>query len=246
MKDDRFTGGLIVFALLLLAGAFFIPWRHVTWGKFALMPASTITVTGEARSEQKSQVASFTAGVTAVDDSKEKAVESVNETVTTLIESVKEFGIPAADIKTQNLSVYRMEEPMYKDGRQRMEPGQWRVSNDITIRLRDIDQTEALVNLLNSSGATNVYGPNFAIDDTNEAEVALLSDAIENARQKAQAIADGSQKTLGGIINVQEGYASSPIPMYALRGDMGGGGGAPVEPGTQTISKSVTVTFELE
>jgi uncharacterized protein len=246
MKDDRFTGGLIVFALLLLAGAFFIPWRHVTWGKFALMPASTITVTGEARSEQKSQVASFTAGVTAVDDSKEKAVESVNETVTTLTESVKEFGIPAADIKTQNLSVYRMEEPIYKDGRQRMEPGQWRVSNDITIRLRDIDQTEALVNLLNSSGATNVYGPNFAIDDTNEAEVALLSDAIENARQKAQAIADGSQKTLGGIINVQEGYASSPIPMYALRGDMGGGGGAPVEPGTQTISKSVTVTFELE
>jgi uncharacterized protein len=231
---------------VIMAGAFFIPWRNVTWGKFALMPASTVTVTGEAQSQQKSQIATFTAGVTSVNDNKEIAVKSVNDSVSALIGSVKEFGIPEDDIKTQNLSVYQMEEPITKDGRQRTEPGQWRVSNDITIKLRNIDQTEDLVNLLNSSGATNVYGPNFAVDDTQDAEIGLLSEAIKNARQKADAIAIGSNKQVGEIINVQEGYASSPIPMYALRGDMGGGGGAPVEPGTQTISKSVTVTFELE
>jgi uncharacterized protein len=244
MKSDKLTGSLIVFALILLVGAFFIPWRNVTWGKFALMPASTITVTGEASSEQASQVASFTAGVTAVSDNKETAVKTVNDKVTALTQSVKEFGIPTEDIKTQNLSVYQMQEPITKDGRQRIEPGQWQVSNDIMIRLRNVDQTQDLVDLLNASGATNVYGPNFTIDDTKDAEVVLLSEAIENARQKAEAIATGSNKHLGEIINVQEGYSSSPIPMYAAR-EMGGSG-TPVEPGTQTVSKTVTVTFELE
>lgn len=241
---DRFTGALIVFAVLLFAGAYFIPWHQINWGKVSLAPDNTVTVIGEAKTEQQTQIASFTAGVTAVNDDKQKAVDEVNQKVATLIQSVKDFGIPEADIKTQNLSIYQQEEPVTVDGRQRSAPGQWRVSNDVLIKLREVDKTSDLTDLLSESGATNVYGPNFAVDDTAQAELDLVDQAIKNAREKAAAIAQASGKTVGEVLTVTEAGAQNPMPVYMAR-DMGGGGGAPVEPGTSTVYKSLTVTFEL-
>ncbi|OGV97101.1 hypothetical protein A2W24_00130 [Microgenomates group bacterium RBG_16_45_19] len=246
MKSDRLTGALIVFALVIFAGAFFIPWDQITWGKFALVPADTVTVIGEAKTEQQSQIATFTAGVTAVNDDKQKAVDDVNQKVESLIQSVKDFGIPEADIKTQNLSIYQQEEPVTVGGRERTQPGQWRVSNDVSIKLRQIEKTSELTDLLSASGATNVYGPNFTVDDTAQTELDLVDQAIKNAREKAEAIAQASDKKVGEVLNVTETGAQSPVLMYAAGRDMGGGGGAPVEPGTSTVYKSLTVTFELK
>lgn len=239
-----------IFALAILvsgfmmAGAYFIPWQTISWGSVAVSPAPMITVTGTAQTQQKTQVATFVAGVTSVNDNKDTAVNEVNDKVTTIIESVKEFGIEAKDIQTQNLNVYQMEESYYDEGRQKTRQGQWRVSNDVSIKLRDVDRASELAGILTKGGATNVYGPNFALDDTKEAEADLLQQAIEDARKKAEIMAAGSGRTLGKVISVTEGGGSGPIvPMFAR--EMGGGGGAPTEPGSGTVSSSVTVTFEL-
>lgn len=246
MKGFRFIAGIVIFALILVAAAYFLPWQSVKWGKFEVLPAATITVSGEAQTQQSMQLATFTAGVSEVNDNKDTAVKTVNTKVEALITTLKEFGIPTEDIKTQNISVYRMEEPVTKDGRQTMTPGAWRASNDIAITLRDLTKASDLTDLLTASGATNIYGPNFAVDDTQNAQVGLLGQAIQNAREKAFSIAVGSNKKLGEIINVQEGGVSNPIyPMLNVAKGLGGGG-APIEPGTQTVSKSVTVTFELQ
>jgi len=49
---------------------------------------------------------------------------------------------------------------------------------------------------------------------------------------------------LGKVINIVEG-TSGATSYRSIGFEGGGGGGAPVEPGSQNISKSVTVTFEL-
>ncbi len=241
---SKYTSVIVILALLLGA-AFALPWHMVKWGKIELLPASSITVSGEAQTQTDSQIASFTAGVSEINDNRDTAVKNVNDKVTALIQAVKDFGIPESDIKTQNLSIYQMEEPITIDGRQRTQAGQWRVSNDVLVTLRDVNRASELADLLSGSGATNVYGPNFALDDTQDAQVGLLEQAIQNAREKAQAIAAGSNKKLGDILNVQEGVVSGAQPFYNARMEMGGGGGAPIEPGSQTVSKTVTVTFEL-
>lgn len=233
-----------VFAVVLLLGAYLMPWRSVNWGKMEMTPSSVISVTGEAQSQQKNQVANFTAGVSAVNDSKEKAVAEVNANVAEIIKAVKDFGIPDQDIKTQNINVYQGEETFYEEGRQKSEPGQWRVHNSIEITLRDVARASMLVDLLTKSGATNVYGPNFTIEEAQDFETALLGDAIEVAREKAEVIAKASGRKLGEVINVTEGQATPVIrPMFET---MGLGGGTPLEPGSSAISKTVTVTFELK
>jgi uncharacterized protein YggE len=236
--------GAIIFALLLLAGAFFIPWQSVDWGKIQLSPTKTITVVGEAETKEKNQVATFTAGVSAVNDNKETAIDEVNQKIKTIIDSVKDFAIASEDIKTQNLSVNQMEESYYEEGVQKSRPGQWRVNNSINITLRDVDRASALADLLSQSGATNVYGPNFTVEETQTAEKSLLEEAIKNAREKAEILAKSSGGQLGKIISVSE--SSQPSTIYRGLEGIGGGGGAPVEPGTSKISKVVTVVFELK
>lgn len=230
--------------IVLLVAAFFIPWQKVNWGKVSIAPSETVTVVGTAKSQQKSQIAMFNAGVNVVKDNKQEAVDEVNQKIKALTAAVKDFGIKDEDIKTQNLNVYQREETYYEEGRQKSRPGQWTVSTTIEIKLRDIDRASALADLLTRSGATNVYGPNFSVDKPEEADTTLLQDAIKNAREKAEVMARSSNKKLGKVLSITEG--SQPTMVFPALKMEGAGGGGGLEPGSQTIQKSVTVTFELE
>lgn len=237
----------ITLGVLLLVVTYFSPLKNIHWGKIEYLPAQAITVTGEAKTQQKNQVARFTAGVNITNTNKDQAVSEANQKVQEIIDALKAFGIPEDDIKTQNLSIYQSEDSVYStDGSRTSKPGEWRVSNSVDITLKNIDRASELANLLTSSGANQVYGPTLSLDDTGDTEKALLEEAIKEAREKAEIMALSSGKTLGQVLNISEGATSGGIfPMYAVSRDMGGGGGAPVEPGTGTVYKSVTVTFEL-
>jgi len=231
--------------LILFLGIFVFPWQFIDWGSLTLANERTITVTGTSEQQTKNQIAMFTAGVTSVKDKKEDAVSEVNAKMEEMVTALKNFGIVTPDIKTQNASIYQMQETYYEDGRQKSRPGQWSVSNNIEIVLRDVDKAAALSDLLAKSGANNVYGPTFSLDQTTGFEEKLAAAAIEDARKKAEAMAVSSGATLGEVVNVVEGYNAPIYPVYAL-GGRGGGGGAAVEPGSSTVSKTVTVTFRLE
>lgn len=239
---------IFLFALFLgaflLLGSFLLPWQSVKWGNISVSPGNNVTVYGEAQGQQKSQVAVFSAGVSAVNDNKESAISEVNLQVQKLIDAAKTFGIPPEDTKTQNLSVYQSEETYYEEGRQKSRLGQWRVNNTVEIRLKEVERSSDLADLLTNSGANNVYGPSFSVEDSTEAENALLDTAIKNAQAKAELIAKATNRKLGKVLSVSEGGVQSPI--YSLKADgLGGGGGTPISPGSQTVSKTVTVTFEL-
>ncbi len=233
----------VTFVAILLVGIFLIPWRFVNWGKIEILPASTITVSGEARLEEKSQIATFTAGATAINDDKETAVSEVNQTIGEIISAVKTFGIAEEDIQTRSLSVQQIQESSVDDETRRVKLGQWRANNTIEVTLRDVDKASALAGLLSESGATSVHGPNFSLDDTQESEVILLEEAINNAREKAETIAESSGRTLGKIVTVNEGAQQADGIFKGLEMV---GGGTPIEPGTETVYKTVTVTFELQ
>ncbi|MBI5019702.1 SIMPL domain-containing protein [Candidatus Gottesmanbacteria bacterium] len=246
MESKSLSASVILSAVLFVAllglGGMFLP----SWGKLELTPPRTVTVVGEAKSQEKSQIAIFSAGVNAFNDDKNVAVSEVNKKVEAIISAVKEFGVSAADIKTQSMNIYQNQEQYYDaDGRQKYRAGQWNVSNTVEIKLMDVDRASTLASILTKSGANNVYGPNFTFDDTSEQATALLDAAYKNAQVKAEKIAVSTGKKLGSVVSVTEAGASQqPVPYLRMEG--GGGGGGAVEPGSGTVMKTVTVTFELK
>ena len=236
--------GTVVLVLILVL---IVPWNRMNWGRLTWQTAEVVTVTGEAKSQEKNQIATYTAGVEAVNAVKEEAVSEVNSKVKALTKTIKDFGIKEADLKTQNMSIYQEEEGYLDNGVRKSRKGQWRVSTSLEIKLREIDRAAELMDLLSESGATNVWGPNFSMDDTNEAEKGLYEAAISDAREKAESIAKASGRKLGKILNVNDGGATSNIypPMYSVR-DTVGMGGAVAEPGSTTVYKNLTVIFELK
>lgn len=244
MRFPHLPNSLLVI-IVTLAAIFLIPWRLVDWGKIETLPASTITVSGQAKSEEPTQIARFSVGVNSQGDTKDGVTNDVNAKVTNIIKAVKDFGIPDEDIKTQNISVYENQNqgaevqtyPPIKMAR-------WNANNTISIVLRDVTKASAFADLLNKTEANQVSGPSFSLDDTSAAEAKLLEEAINDARDKAIKVTEASGRRLGKVITVTEGAGSSPIyPLAesATRSNVP----TPVEPGTQTVSKSVTVIFEL-
>ena len=234
MEKNKENKAIVVLVLVIIA-AFVLPWRNINWGKINFA-GETVVVTGESKVKQKNEVASFSAGVNVTDANKESAVAEVNKKINELIDSVKAFGILADDIQTQSMSVYQQQE---------VNNNKWVVNNTVEITLRDVAKTQEFIDLLNKSGANNVYGPNFRIEETSDTEKSLVDSAMTDAREKAEIIAKSAGRKLGKVINVSEGSGGISYPMYSMKVD-GLGGGAAAEPGTSTISKTLTVSFELK
>ena len=237
--------------LLVVALLSFLVLPRVNWGRIAMGPAETVSVLGEAKSQQKNQIATFSAGVEAINNDKESAISEVNSKMEGLIKSIKDFGIAEADLQTQNMSIYQSsiyqsEESYYENGVQRSRKGQWRVSNSVQITLREIERANELTDLLSKSGATNTWGPNFSMDDTNTAEKGLYDLSMKDAREKAEAIAKVSGRTLGKVISVVESGAGNQVYPLTSSIKYDGMGGSGLEPGSSTVYKTLNVVFELK
>ena len=96
---------LLLSFFLLLGGIYLFPWDRVNWGRISLLPAATITVTGEAKGQQANNTASFQASITTTNADKQKATDEVNTKMTSLLNALKTFGIPEADIKTDAIII---------------------------------------------------------------------------------------------------------------------------------------------
>lgn len=232
----KFIFGL-VFLLAVLVGSWFTPWSR---------PRAMITVTGQAKQAVVNQIARFNVTVTQTDKDKQTAVEAVNREMDKIIQAVKELGIDAKDITTQTVAVYEVGQPeiMIYPPRPNSGEKQWQVSNSLEIILRDINQAQTLADLLAGFPLAQVSGPGFSVDDTSEAEADLLTQAVADARAKAEQVAIASGRKLGKVITVSETGGAYPVYRAMVADSVATP--TPVEPGSSQMSQTVIVVFELK
>lgn len=78
--------------------------------------------------------------------------------------------------------------------------------------------------------------------DQTELYRSALRAAYANARAKAQTLAEAADVSLGRVlIAVEAGGGPVPLPTEQRAADTG----APIEPGTQEVQATVTVTFAI-
>jgi hypothetical protein len=237
-----FVAGLL--GLALFAWLFLVAVDKLGIGLSTVFSKRSITVSGTSTSQQKNQVARYSAAVSSKNTDKTKAVDEVNSKSAKLVSDIKNFGIPDKDIQTQSVNIYREPEFYYENGVQKNREGDWSANITVETTIRDTTKVEDFTALLTQNDISNIYGPSFSYDDENMDKSALLKAAYDNAKTKADSLAAGMGMKLGKTLSVVEGSSYGVAP-YLEKAGMGAGG-AGIEPGSSSVSETLTVTFELK
>ena len=91
------------------------------------------------------------------------------------------------------------------------------------------------------AGANNVDGPSLDTSDKSSLYDDALKQALADAKGKAQAIATASGLGITGVEKVTEGGQANPVPYFGPA--KVAAADVTIEPGTQQIQASVTVTY---
>jgi len=175
------------------------------------------------------------------------AQTEVNTIINKITTDVKQLGVDQKDIKTTDYSIYPDYD--YRTGSGKITG--YRVSASISVRVRDLEKINSVIDTATADGANTVGGVTLTVDEDKQKELVqeAREKAVAEAKTKAESLARAAGITLGRIINVQEsdGY-QVPRPVSFLKAlDSTGAGGAPetsIEPGSTDITSSVTLYYE--
>lgn len=198
-----------------------------------------ISVTGEATVAVAPDTAVIRLGVTSQARTAREASEANSRQMTGVLTTIKEQGIADRDVQTSRLSVQPQYDPN-KAGSVRLLGFQ--VTNQVTIRVREIDKLPGILDRAIAAGANEMSGIDFIVSEQSKLLDQARDDAVADARRKAELYAKAAGVKLGPVAAIaEEGSNPPPRPvMQAMRA-----GAMPVAPGEQMLRAAVSVTFEL-
>jgi uncharacterized protein YggE len=205
----------------------------------------TITVIGEGRAAAKPDVALSVVGVETIAKSLGEANDRNNAKVEGLIKALKSSGIADKDIQTISYSVVPERKYSRDTG-----PGEiinFRVSNHVQVKFRDVKKVGATLDRVIKEGANTVQSIAFQTEDPTPVRARASAAAIAAARVKAEEMAKAAGVKLGEVLQISEVIGEPrPVPMMAESFAAGAPrAGVPVEQGELEFTAQLQVVYAL-
>lgn len=252
--------GVIALAAALVLSSGVLP-AAAAPAKQAVTPAPagatlprTITVIGRGEIKVKPDVANTTVGVEALGATVDAAMSDAEARMTSVLAALKKMGIADKDIQTSNFSINFERQGDQTPVTAQATPGAftppagfYRVSNMVQVTIRDLTKVGDVIDTAVKSGANNVWGISFSLDNTDTLEGQAREAAVKDARARAEALAGLTSVQVGDVVSVSEVVGSQPLVMYSSAKAEGlGGGGTPSEPGEVTFSTQIQVVYAIK
>ena len=206
----------------------------VTTGPTPKSSFGGITVLGTGSANVTPDRASFAFGTVSQAQTANAALAASSQAVARVIAALKRAGVAQADLQTSDVSL----SPRMNDNGNDIIG--YTASNTVTATIRKLGDAGDVVDAAVGAGANQVSGPNLLASDQDAAYRTALKAAVAQARTKAETLASASSSTLGKITAIVEGGGGAvPLPLGAKDSAV------PIEPGTQEIEATVTVTFAI-
>lgn len=200
-----------------------------------------IVVTGTGVVSAAPDMAIIRLGVTREARTASVAMDATSDAAARVLESIAAAGIEARDVQTSAVNL----SPVWDHASGR--PPQLRgyiASNGLTVRVRDLEGLGGLLDAVVSDGANTLNGLSFSVDETGPLEAHARTEAVLDAKAKAETLAAAGGVTLGPVLQINEaGGGVTPAPM--LRGAMMEAAPVPIAEGEVDIRISVTVVYGI-
>lgn len=188
-------------------------------------------------------IANLSAGVTTVAPTAVEAMRQNARQMNAVVDRIEALGIDEDDIQTSGVNLNP--EYNYNQQTQQQEFRGYRVMNRVNIVLRDIQRTGEVLDALVASGATDLGGIGWAVDDPAPAVEQARQAAFATARQRAQNYARLSGYSDIRLLEISENVTSRPMPMMRQMATADvAEESMPVRPGQ--IDAGITVNFSFE
>jgi uncharacterized protein YggE len=239
--------GALAIAAVAVAGAFGAPARVANAQD---MPAvsqvlpRTITVVGEGRVRVDPDIARINIGVEVMRPTVREASDANQELVDSVLGALTDAGIPEEDLQTSGYSVYA--ERYGPNGPLPEDQTNYRVTNTVNVTVRDLETVGEVIDAAIEAGANNIYGIEFAVDDTTSYNSEARAAAVEDARARAAELAELTGVELGGVVSVSEVIGTvSPFNNFRADALAMGSGGTSIQPGQVSMTMQLQIVFEI-
>ena len=207
----------------------------------------TVTISGYGKVTGNNDIAVTTIGYSNTDKDVAKAQLANKQVMDKVVADLKAMGIADKDLETDYT--------IYPDYNYTQTKGQeflgYKVTNSITIKIRDLSKISDVLSLAGKYGATEVGGLSFTIDDPENLKAQARDNALADAKLKAVKLANSLGVNLTGVVSYSEYEGSNAYysPKVLNASDMmsavGGGGPAVVASGSRDVEMNVTITYDI-
>ena len=238
MRQFRPIALLVAPLLLAAAGA--------AWAQSAGPDGTLLSVSAHAEATRVPDVATISAGVVTQAADANAAMQANAKQMDGVMRAIRAAGIAERDIQTSGINLnpqyrYAENQPPAITG--------YQASNTVNIKVRDIGDLGGVLDALVASGANQVNGPSFEIDEPEAAYDEARREALAKARARANMYAETLGMRVRRIVSIDEGggfQPPMPMPMMAMsRAEKGVAYDTAVSPGETTLSANLNVVFEL-
>jgi uncharacterized protein len=149
---------------------------------------------------------------------------------------------PAAKPKSAGVVVPKAEQvpaaPLVK-----LPQGFYTATNSVEVTIRNLDAAGKVLSAATGAGANQLHGIRFEIEDPSALQADARKKAVEDARARAERLAQLAGVKLGPAVSITElDGGGGPVPMFAMaKMDAS----TPVERGELTVTSTVQIVFAL-
>ncbi|HEX8387550.1 MAG TPA: SIMPL domain-containing protein [Sphingomonas sp.] len=212
-----------------------------------LVPATgaVLDVVAEGRTTRVPDLATIRAGVVTQAPTAAAALRENADRMARVLAALRRAGLAARDVQTAQIGL----QPQYRYGENQppVVTG-YQATNSVSIRLRDIARSGAVLDALVAEGANQLEGPTLALDRPDAALDEARTDAIRRARARAELYAGAAGMQVARIVAISEGGDQAgprpPMP-YAMARAADAEAKTEIRPGETEVAVTVTVRFLL-
>ena len=243
MKNKKIITALLTISLLSIG-----IWSGYSPAKADSQNFNLLSVNGEAKGTQSPDTAVITFGVSTLDKDMTKATNMNNQKASAIIAKIKPLLCTSRgdSIKT---STYTLRQEYEYNNNQKLFKG-YRINNRVIVKTKDVNSISKLIGTAIASGANEVQGLDFSLENTNPYCKDLLVKATQNARNEAETVAGALGVKVIGINKVSSSCSSSyrnnsPVMFKALGSMDESSSHTPIEAGDIDLNANVNIDFVI-
>ncbi|MHA7898670.1 MAG: SIMPL domain-containing protein [Henriciella sp.] len=211
----------------------------------SIQPETTLSISAEGSVNREPDIAFLNAGVQTQGETAQAAMSANATAMNGVFDALEAANVDRTDMQTSNFSL----QPQYDySNRQSGQPPRltgYQASNQLTVRVRDLDTLGETMDALVSAGGNTFSGLRFALEDDRAAKNAARDIAMKEAIARAELYAAASGYEVARVVTISESGGFSPQPLAMMAESRSMDRSTPVATGEVGYSVTVNVTFEL-